>query len=116
MSFGSIRHPKKAAFLHAYSECGNVTRAAMAAGIDRDNHYLWLRNNHGYAEAFEQAKEMAVETLEAEAHRRAMAGSDVLLIFLMKGAMPQKYRETHRLEHTGADGGPMAVKVIRGPD
>ncbi len=31
--------------------------------------------------------------MEAEARRRAFAGSDTLLIFLLKGARPDKYRE-----------------------
>lgn len=33
--------------------------------------------------------------------------SDILLIFLMKGLAPQKYRDNYRIEHTGAEGGPV---------
>jgi hypothetical protein len=36
--------------------------------------------------------------------------SDTMLIFLIKGARPQKYRE--RFEHTGAEGGPILLKPI----
>ena len=37
--------------------------------------------------------------------------SDTLLIFLLKGLRPQKYRE--RYEHTGANGGPIAIQPVR---
>lgn len=36
--------------------------------------------------------------------------SDTLLIFLLNGARPEKYRK--RLEHTGAEGAPLAPPVV----
>lgn len=43
--------------------------------------------------------------------------SDTLLIFLLKGAMPDKYRENAKVEHSGANGGPvqneMTIRFIR---
>ena len=69
--------------------------------------------------------ETAVALLEGEARRRALHGreepvfhqgeevarvtkySDNLLMFLLKGLKPEMYRETRRLEPTGASGGPM---------
>ena len=33
--------------------------------------------------------------------------SDTLLIFLLKGMRPSKFRENHKIEHTGKDGGPI---------
>jgi len=111
-------HPKKRAFLAAYSETGNIRLACQAAQIGRSSHYRWL-DDPDYAEEFEQAKKDAVDVLEAEARRRAVEGweepvgwykgeaggtvrrySDTLLIFLLKGAAPQKYRE--RMEVSGA--------------
>jgi hypothetical protein len=104
-------HPKKRAFLAAYRETGNVRLACTAAQIGRSSHYRWL-DDSDYAEQFEQAKKDAVDVLEAEARRRAVEGweepvgwykgqaggtvrrySDTLLIFLLKGAAPRKYRE-----------------------
>lgn len=38
--------------------------------------------------------------------------SDTLLIFLLKGAKPQKFRENVRQEVTGADGGPLQVQSV----
>jgi hypothetical protein len=112
-------HPKKRAFLAAYRETGNVRLACTAAQIGRSSHYRWHAEDHDYEVAFEQAKKDAVDVLEAEARRRAVEGweepvgwykgqpggtvrrySDTLLIFLLKGAAPQKYRE--RMEVSGA--------------
>lgn len=108
----------RAAFLAAYGELGNIKQAAARAGISRDTHYAWLADE-AYAKAFESAREEAVESLEAEARRRAVEGcerpvyqggeqvgtvreySDTLLIFLLKGAAPGKYRENHRHEVSG---------------
>jgi hypothetical protein len=116
---GAIRHPKKAAFLAAYSETGNISRAADAAEMDRQSHYNWLKDDPEYVAAFEHAKERAIETLEFEARRRALHGvermkfdkgkaivdprtgqpyiereySDTLAIFLLKSLRPEVYRD-----------------------
>lgn len=114
---------KRAAFLAAYAECGNITEAARRAGIDRTSHYRWIQEPD-YADAFRAAEEQAVEMLEREARRRAIEGlrkkkfdrngnpiidpetgeqyveheySDTLLIFLLKGARPEKYRDRHEI-------------------
>ena len=121
------RHPKKAAFLAAFRESGNVTVAAEAARITRQTHYKWLAEDAAYAEEFADANDQAVDRLEEEARRRAIEGveepvgwyqgsaggtvrkySDTLLIFLLKGARPDRYRERH--EHTGKDGGPIETR------
>ena len=114
------KHQK--AFLAAYAECGNITLAAKMAKIDRTQHYRWLADPE-YAEQFQAAEEQAVEMLEKEARRRAVEGlkkknsikrkpiidpetgeqyveheySDSLLIFLLKGARPEKYRDRHEI-------------------
>lgn len=122
-----IRHPKKRAFLAAYAELGNVSGAAEIAGINRMSHYHWLEGDERYAEVFAQAHEIACDHLESEARRRAIEGthepvfyqgkqvgsvkrySDTLLIFLLKGARPDKFRDNATIRHTGPDGG--AIKV-----
>jgi len=123
-----ITHPKKRAFLAAFAEVGNITQAAEIAKIERKTHYVWMGKDENYVLAFEEAQEQAADRLEQEARRRAMEGtlkpvfykgeecgvireySDTLLIFLMKGARPEKYKERISAEHTGKDGGPIEVK------
>ena len=111
--FAEISHPKKGAFLSAFAECGNKSRAAEMAGIVKQTIYTpqW-RDDREFQAALERAREMAADILEAEAHRRAVEGwvepvgwykgkaggtvrrySDVLLIFTLKGLLPDRYRE-----------------------
>lgn len=107
-------HQKKRAFLAAYAEVGTILHAAQIAKIERKSHYLWLEDEE-YVAAFQEARVAAAEKLEQEARRRAVEGtqkpvfqggkqvgavqeySDTLLIFLMKGAMPEKYRDNYHL-------------------
>lgn len=133
--FDEIQHGKKRAFLAAFAETGNITRAAEAAEIDRTSHYVWLKDDAEYAAAFEDAREASVDALEAEARRRAVEGvaepvgwyqgkpggvvkrySDTLLIFLLKGAKPEVYKDRH--EHTGEGGGALTftLKIDDGRD
>lgn len=121
------------AFLSAYAECGTVTHAATAAGISRGSHYVWLGEPE-YEAAYSLAHDYACQSLELEARRRAMAGwdepvfhngevcghkrkfSDALLMFLMKGAMPDKYRDNVKLEHAGAIGGNVTIRIVEDED
>jgi len=79
-----IRQHKKTKFLDAFASVGTITHAANITGIDRSTHYVWLSRDPEYKLAFEEAEQGAIDSLEAEARRRAMAGSDTLLIFLLK--------------------------------
>ena len=104
---------KKRAFLDCLVQSGgNIGKATAAIGYRRLDPYNWRRNDPAFAEQWIRAKELGVEMLEAEAIRRAYEGveepagwhkgepgmmvrkySDTLLIFLLKGALPDKYRE-----------------------
>lgn len=109
------------AFLAVYSETGNLTAAAQAAGVTRRQHYEWAEDPE-YRKAFNDAQEQATDALEAEARRRAYQGveeptgwyqgspggyvtrySDTLLIFLLKGMRPDRYKERSQVETVDAD-------------
>lgn len=125
---GRPKISKKKAFLAAFAECGNITRAAEIVKMDRRLHYGWLEKDPAYAAAFTDAEEHAADRLEQEARRRAVEGtlkpvfyqgeqcgvireySDTLLIVLLKGVRPEKYKERISAEHTGKDGGPIEVR------
>ncbi len=123
-----IRRPKQRAFLAAYCQVGNVSEAARIAKINRFTHYEWMHADERYAEVFAQAHEIACDHLEAEARRRAVEGvdepvfyhgevcgtirkySDTLLIFLLKGARPDKFRDNATIRHTGPNGGAIQIE------
>lgn len=98
---------------------GNVTRACEAVGIDRTTPYTWCEEDPAFEAAWVLAVKRGAEVLEDELRRRAFEGvaepvfhqgiqvgtvqkySDTLGIFLIKGAMPDKYRERQQVEHSG---------------
>lgn len=123
--FPEISHAKKRAFLAALAQTGNSVAAARAARIDRRTVYNWRHGeDEEFRAAFNVAKELGADALESTAIQLATRGSKrpvsiggkrelvterypTLLIFLLKGAMPEKYRERWQGELTGKDGAPL---------
>lgn len=108
------------AFITTLSLRAIVSHACNAARIDRATAYRAKETDPVFAQAWDEAVEVAADTLEDEAWRRATEGvekpvgfyqgaaaeyvreySDVLLMFMLKGARPNKYRENVKLEHGG---------------
>lgn len=104
--------PKQASFLSALvTLAGQHGRAAAAAKIPRQLHYHWLKTDELYKELHREAMLQVTVVLEDEAIRRAVEGaekgvfyqgnkcgteivhSDGLMMFLLRGADPEKYRE-----------------------
>ena len=104
----------------------NVTLAFEASGV----HAIQLLYTARYrepevAKRWGEALRIGYEALEAEAYRRAYEGteepvfyqgqevarvrrpSDVLMMFLLKGAMPEKYKDRSATELSGPNGRPM---------
>lgn len=112
--FHKILHPQKRAVLRAFIQTHHVSNSCAQAGISREMHYHWLRTDPDYKDAFAEAREMAGDLLEDVATQRAIGTqegwSDTLLIFLLKGAKPETYKE--RFEHTGKDGGPITTREL----
>lgn len=118
---------KRQHFLEALAQTCSVLRACEIAEVSRAAVYKWRDADAEFAKQWELARARGADALEDEAVRRAYEGieepifhqgrcvdtvhrySDTLLIFLLKGAKPEKYRENSRLELTGKDGGPVQV-------
>jgi transposase len=101
----------KSRFLPEFAKHGTVTHAAQVVGVGRRTVYDWLARDAEFRAAFAEAEQQAIDSLEREAVRRALEGtdepvyqggkkvgsirkySDTLLIFLLKGNRPSKYRE-----------------------
>lgn len=117
--FGEIKSLRKRAYLIALAMTGVKLRAAQVAGVSSRIMYgtEW-QADEAFKAAEVRAQGMAADVLEAELYRRAVEGtvepagwykgeagglvrkfSDVLLIFALKGALPDKYKD--RLEFKG---------------
>lgn len=126
----TIRTPKKRAALLASIEAhaGNVTRACKAVRIARQSVWEWARDDEDFKAALDAAIDRGADLLEEEAIRRAREGtkkpvyqggklvgyvqeySDTLLMFLLNGKRPERYK--HRQELTGKDGKPLVGSVV----
>lgn len=107
-------------------------------GIGRTTAYDWRADDEDFAKAWDEALEDALDKLELEARRRAHDGlikkkftpkgrpvidpatgeqyyereySDTLLIFLLKGGRPEKYRERYEQKIEGE----ITANIIRMP-
>lgn len=116
------------AFLAALADCGVITFAASAAGIDRVSVWRRREADPDFAAQCELAIEMAADKLEQEARRRALEGveepvyqggqligtktvySDQLLALLLKGRRKKVFAD--RTELTGANGGPVKAAIV----
>lgn len=99
-------------FLDLFAQSGNVMLSARGAGVDRSTPYRFRQQDATFAEAWAEADEVSTQVLEAEARRRAMAGSDRLIVFLLKARRPAIYRENHRVELVGDGGGPVRTQLV----
>lgn len=123
-------------FLRAYEQIGGVQKAAVNCGLSRAIHAKWKRESDEYRAAFNDLRIDVLESLEKEAYRRAVTGvkepvfhqgevcghvrkySDSLLIFLLKGNNPKKYRDQFK-GHIQIDGGVdhhMRYEALIAPD
>ena len=118
----------RAAFLRVLRESCNVSAAAREVGFARRSLYTLRERDEEFAAQWDEAVEEATDTLEREARRRAVEGtdrpiyqrgelvgyekqySDTLMCLLLKAHRPQKFSEKHAVELTGASGGPVQVE------
>lgn len=122
--------PKKLQqFLDELAESGNVLATAEMLNLDRRALYRLRKEDPEFAHGWDEAMDQAADALEVEARRRAVEGwdepvfyqgiesgmvrkfSDTLLIFLLKGARPEKFRERTSTELSGPGGAPLATAI-----
>jgi hypothetical protein len=106
----------RAKFLAQLAQSGNVTESCQISGLPRATAYDWRREDQGFAQQWDAAMDRGADAMEDECRRRAMAGSDALMVFMMRALKPEKYREKAALDvtmRTAADYRNMSVVEIR---
>ena len=114
-----ITDVKMQKFLCYLAILGNRSRAAQAVPISTAMTWFWRRDDDIFRARYEEAMKIASELHENEMFRRSSEGvlepvfqggrlvgsqrrySDTLLIFALKGAMPEKYADRQKVEHSG---------------
>lgn len=105
-------------FIKALIRFGNVAYACRKVNIAMSTAYDHREKDEQFGQAWTEALEHATATLEREAWRRAVKGnekpiyqqgiqvgsvreySDTLLIFLLKGYAPHKYKDRAEIQQT----------------
>lgn len=120
---------RRARFLERLAATANVTESCEAADIPRSTAYLWRKQDATFAKAWEEANDLGSDALEDEAVRRGRVGvldpvfyqgiecgsvrrySDTLLIFMLKGRRPDRFKDRVSAEHSGPGGGPLVTEI-----
>jgi hypothetical protein len=87
-----------AAFLRSLARSPSVTVAARSAGVSTRACYKARDADPEFAEAWNDAINKSVDTLEHEVFTRALKEDNQLAMFVLKAFRPERYRETSRLE------------------
>lgn len=108
----------KPIFLRELARVGIVGAACKKAKIGRTTAYKVREEDAEFKAAWDAAVDDAADEMESEAWRRGNKGvlkpiyqggkqvgtvreySDTLLIFMLKGARPEKYRDRQETKHT----------------
>ncbi len=84
---------RKAIALEAFVYCGTVTAACGILGFTASCWESWQAKDEDFRLAADNAMKAVSDNLEQEAIARAYDGSDILLMFLLKGYKPEKFLE-----------------------
>lgn len=99
-------------FLATLRNSGNIRAACDKAGISRISAYQARDRDSIFRDAWDEAKQDAIDILEAVAWSRAQTQSDTLLIFLLKHNRPETYLVPKQVEHSGPGGGAIPLALI----
>ena len=91
---------REQAFCQALAAGKSVAAAAAAAGVARRSVYAWREGDATFAAAWDEAWEIGTDKLEDLALAGAEAGSERLLLALLKARRPQRYTRSI-VEHGG---------------
>lgn len=98
--------------LRCYARTGRLTGSLRRCKTEWMSHSKRLARDPDYAQRFKEAGQLWLEKLERIAFIRARHKSDRLLVKLLEGADPSKYRSNvNKHEHSGPGGGPIATSI-----
>ena len=101
-------------FLETLTDLPIVGKACRRAGITRRQAFKWRAEDPDFRREWDAAVDIGVTALEDEAILRAKNGSDRLLMFVLRAARPEKYRENIKIEETLGNPPPLTIRLVRG--
>jgi hypothetical protein len=90
-----------------------ATAFAGSLGISRDSVYEWAREHRDFSDALKVARARQVEYWEKRLLVAGKKKGDATpVIFALKNACPDEWRDTQRLEHSGPNGGSIRIAEV----
>ena len=89
---------------------GYVSHAARLLGCSRNTFYEYMAKYPEVAQALEDEREAGLDDAELSLRRQVLAGEGWAVCFTLRG----KRGYVDRVEHSGANGGPMRVELDAG--
>lgn len=93
---------RKEAAIEMMSFGVSMSEIAEAIGVDRATFFRWRKDDPEFNAKLLAKLVINKDMLQAEAERRALRGSDKLLMFLLERYDPEKFHLAQKLEHSGA--------------
>jgi hypothetical protein len=88
-----ISHLKKRVFLAAFSRSGSLSKAAERAKVDLQAHYIWLKEDAWYLQAYRQAVIEAADSLQEKLTEIAFGGNVKAAFLLLKELRAEQLRD-----------------------
>lgn len=92
---------RKQRFIETLAQKLTVGAAAEAAGISYRTSFNWRNTDPAFAEAWDEAQEVAIERLETRVYEQAMQDEQPLRQFFVLKRFRPEYRDNYRIEITG---------------
>lgn len=96
--FRSIKDVRQLRALDAFLRTGSVAKACAAAGVTYGTWYRWKKEDREFRRTYDRCLEEIAGDLEVVGLERARDSSDPLLMFFLKAAKPEKYRDRQIIE------------------
>lgn len=105
----------KQRFLQALEQKFSVARAAKLAGVPRRTVYKWRESDAIFGEEWDDRREGHLDAIEDAMMEGALKMTQsyhaVLALGMLNAHRSELYSPKHRVEHTGAGGGPILLAV-----
>ncbi len=105
----------KERFLQALEQKFSVARAAKLAGVPRRTVYKWRESDAIFGEEWDDRREGHLDAIEDAMMEGALKMTQsyhaVLALGMLNAHRSELYSPKHRVEHTGAGGGPILLAV-----
>lgn len=102
---------KQRIYLEGIASGMNYSEAAQFADVDRTTGWHW-RQDAEFMKLVEKAQEIRVDNLKKEAERRAMRGSDKLLMFLLCNYDPDNFQMAQRVDLNAKVNSRAEVRIV----